>query len=277
MISHIKSIIDDALDKTIVNIVYSNNNQTWNKFFTCNSSYTNRPLLRNPIFFEAYNFITEKVEKIYYGHITYYEYDTDENRISSKTYDIVPANLAQMNKNYFKAVKEILSPNQLKIVEESFQDHTQLKNLESVYFMLKLIRKNVFIKDYEEEHFTLETLKLFANKDINLETKKIMLILGIFDVNKVKDLDYCKEQMMKLIRKHVEKEKSALDKEFAEFNQDTESVSDEVSSIKEFLDTVAEDYSIFKDQEIPKDLILYCWPPILAPNPFISFIQSENY
>jgi hypothetical protein len=143
--------------------------------------------------------------------------------------------------------------------------------------MLKLIRKNVFIKDYEEEHFTLETLKLFANKDINLETKKIMLILGIFDVNKVKDLDYCKEQMMKLIRKHVEKEKSALDKEFAEFNQDTESVSDEVSSIKEFLDTVAEDYSIFKDQEIPKDLILYCWPPILAPNPFISFIQSENY
>ena len=278
MISQIKPIVDEALDKTIVNIVYSFNNQTWNKFFTCSSGYTKESLQRNPVFFEAYNFITEKVERVYYGHISYFEFDSDENRLSSKQFDVVLANLAQMNKNYYNAIKSILTPEQLKIVEDNFQDHTQLKNLESVYYMLKLIRKNIFIKDYEEEYFTKETLKIFSNKTLSLETKKIMLILDILEPEKLADLEYCKAQMMKLIRKHVEKEKKALDKEAAAYeNKDSESILEEVNSIKEFLNIVAEDWSIFQDQEIPKDLILYCWPPILAPNPFVSFIQSENY
>lgn len=277
MISRIKSIIDEALDKTIVNVVYSFNKQTWRKFFTCCPSYTDKSFVRNPIFFEAYNFVTEKIERVYYGHISYYEYDTDENRLSSKEFDIIPANLAQMNKNYYEAVKKLLTPEQLVTVDNFFQDHTQLKSLESVYYMLKLIRKNIFIKDYEEENFTKDTLKLFSDTSLSIETKKIMLILDISDPEKLKDLDYCKDQMMKLIKKHVEKEKLALDKEFAEYNQEVDTISEEITSIKEFLNIVAEDRSIFQDQEIPKDLILYCWPPILAPNPFTSFIQSEEY
>lgn len=277
MISQIKTIVDEALDKTIVYIVYSFNNQTCNKFFTCNKNFVNQPLHRNPIFFEAYNFVTEKIEKIYYGHISYYEYDTEENRVTSKEYDVVPANLAQMNKNYYKAIKEILSPDQLKIVEDNFLDHTQLKSLESVYHMIKMIRKNIFIKDYEEDHFTKETLKIFADKTINLETKKLMLILDISEPEKLKDLNFCKDQMMKLIQKHVEKEKINIDKEFEEYKKDDADIPDEeIKNIKEFLNSVAEDYSIFTDQEIPRDIIYYCWPPILAPNPFLSFLDEKD-
>lgn len=275
MIAGLKKIVDKALARGIVKLIYKPNDIALVKFFTTNEKFINKKLNNNPINFEAFNYVTEKVETVYYGHLISYELETEDNVYSSNEYTVLPKHVAHINKSYFSLIKKLLLPPEVEFLENVFQDQTQIDYLEMIYKMFILIEKSVLSSD--RKHITREQLELFADKKIDTPTKKLMWILDIFDSEQLKDLNFCKKQMMKLIKWHVEKEKKNIDLEFESYKKEDNSIpDDEIVAIKEFLDQVADDYSIFTDQEIPYDLIYYCWPPILAPNPFVAFLNNES-
>ena len=274
MIASLKKIIDDALKRSIVKLIYTPGETTLVKFFSTNEKFTKESLDSNAIFFRALNYVTEKVETVYYSHILSYEIETEDNIYSSKDYSVLPRHVAHVNKSYFSLIKKVLLPAEVEFMENTFQDQTQFDYLETIHKMFVLIEKSVLSSD--RKLISREQLELFADKSIDTSTKKIMWIFDIYNPEQLKDINFCKKQMMKLIKWHVEKEKANIDKEFESYKKEDNAIPDEeITAIKDFLDQVAEDYSIFSDQEIPYDLIYYCWPPILAPNPFVNFLHED--
>lgn len=274
MIASLKKIIDDALKRSIVKLIYKPGETTLVKFFSTNEKFTKESLDSNAIFFRALNYVTEKVETVYYSHILSYEIETEDNIYSSKDYSVLPRHVAHINKSYFSLIKKVLLPAEVEFMENTFQDQTQFDYLETIHKMFVLIEKSVLSSD--RKLISREQLELFADKSIDTSTKKIMWIFDIYNPEQLKDINFCKKQMMKLIKWHVEKEKANIDKEFESYKKEENAIPDEeITAIKDFLDQVAEDYSIFSDQEIPYDLIYYCWPPILAPNPFVNFLHED--
>lgn len=112
----------------------------------------------------------------------------------------------------------------------------------------------------------------------SVESKILMLAFNANSEEEVYDLknieDY-KIVLMTYIRDKVAREKINIENEFKAYAEQGSNIDhSEIDSIKEYLDGIATDYSIFDGKVNIKDMVMTTWPSILAPNPFESVLNG---
>jgi len=106
----------------------------------------------------------------------------------------------------------------------------------------------------------------------SVESKILMLAFNanseeeVYDAKNIEDY---KIILMSFIRSKVTQEKVNIENEFKAYATQGSNIDhSEIDSIKEYLDGIATDYSIFDGKVNIKDMVMTTWPSILAPNPF---------
>jgi hypothetical protein len=257
--------LNDSLNSNIINICYSKNGLIYNKFYTRNRNFIEKnidiPENQPENSVTGWDFISESWDIIDYDSIRSFGYPIDPE---SALY----SDLIDKNKNL---LLELKATNNIQILD-NITDYVnttcdQSVTIKDVIVCLKTIELlNITLSDKQISNFLQNTIGL------SLINKVLILFLDISDISELNtpsNLELFKQKYINLINQKVEKEKIVIEEEFNKLKIEFDELnSDEVNCMKDNLDTIKNDYSIFDNKTDIIDMVFTSWPSILAPNPF---------